>query len=134
MALSGSRAARAHARSTQPVRTSEALSDAARTVIEDRSQQLHVSAASAWEIATKRRQGKLPQADALVVGYERNLERLTVHELSVTSSHAILAGQLEWSHRDPFDRMMAAQAMLERFTLVTNDSVFTTLPAVRTLW
>lgn len=112
----------------------EALSSEARAVIQDRSQQLYVSAASAWEIATKRRLGKLPQADALVAGYERNLERLTAYELPVTSSHALLAGQLDWSHRDPFDRMVAAQAMLEGFTLVTKDAAFTTLPGVRTLW
>ncbi len=112
----------------------DALSDGARTIIEDRSQRLFVSSAAAWEIATKWRLGKLPHADAVVAGYERHLRRLAVDELVVSSAHALLAGSLDWAHRDPFDRMLAAQAMLEGLTLVTKDPAFGTLPSVPTLW
>jgi len=55
-------------------------------------------------------------------------------ELSVSPSHALLAGRLAWDHRDPFDRMLAAQSMLEGVALVTSDSVFASLPGVHVLW
>ncbi len=82
---------------------------------------LVVSAASAWEIATKHRLVRLPQAEVLVRGYVRHLNRLAVGELAITSEHALLAGSLEWPNRDPFDRMIAAQCMIESLPLVTAD-------------
>lgn len=106
----------------------------ARPAIATSSSRLIVSAASAWEIATKARIGKLPHADALVGGYGRHLDRLGVVRLPITDEHALLAGQLGWQHRDPFDRMLAAQAMLESLTLVTNDAAFIDLPGLATLW
>ncbi len=105
-----------------------------RRTIADRSNPLVVSAASAWQIATKQRAGKLPQADALVGAYSRHLDRLGVERLPVTEEHALLAGSLQWEHRDPFDRMIAAQAMLESMPIVTGDAVFAELPGVATVW
>lgn len=106
----------------------------ARRTIADRSNPLVVSAVSAWEIATKQRAGKLPQADVLVGAYSRHLDRLGVERLPVTEEHALLAGSLQWEHRDPFDRMLAAQAMLESMPIVTGDAAFAELPGVATVW
>lgn len=105
-----------------------------RALISDRSTRLVVSAVSAWEIATKHRIGRLPQADAIIAGYARHLDRLGVDRLGVGEEHGLLGGQLDWDHRDPFDRMLAAQAMIESLTLITDDPAFTTLSGVRTLW
>lgn len=110
------------------------LGPTARALIEDPESGLLVSAASAWEISTKRRLGKLPQSDALVAGFGRHLTRLGVRTLEVTTEHGLLAGSLEWSHRDPFDRMLAAQCMFEALPLITKDSAFDDLAGVRTLW
>jgi len=110
------------------------LSKAMRRTLADRSQLLFVSAASAWEITTKQRLGKLPQAEVLVRGYEQHLDRLGVENISITAAHSLLAGSMEWPHRDPFDRMIAAQCMIESLSLVTADEAFATLAGVRVLW
>lgn len=115
---------------TEPAR----LGDEARKVISDRSSALVVSAASAWEIALKHRLGKLPQADVLLGSYDRHLERLGTQTLPITDRHALLAGGLDWTHRDPFDRILAAQAMTEGLILITRDEAFTTIRGVSTLW
>lgn len=60
-------------------------------------------------------------ARRLVVGFDRHLARLGARSLDVTTNHALLAGSLEWSHRDPFDRMLAAQSMFESIALITKD-------------
>ena len=110
------------------------LGGTAREVVENRSSRLIISAVSAWEIATKHRLGKLPQADVLLAGYSKHLDRLGVIRLPVAEDHALLAGRLEWDHRDPFDRMLAAQAMIESLVLITGDPVFADCPGVSTLW
>lgn len=110
------------------------LGHTAREVIEDRSHQLIVSAVSAWELSTKHRLGKLPQSDVLLGAYSHHLDRLGVTRLPVTEEHALLAGRLEWQHRDPFDRMLAAQSMIESLIVVTGDPVFADCRGVRTLW
>lgn len=112
----------------------ERLGTGARAVIDNRASRLVVSAASAWEISTKHRLGKLPHADALLGAYTKHLDRLGVLRLPVTEDHALLAGRLEWSHRDPFDRMLAAQAITESLVLVTGDPIFGDYPGVPTLW
>ena len=115
---------------TEPAR----LGRAAREVIENRSSRLVVSAVSAWEIAGKNRLGKPPQADVLPGAYAKHLDRLGVIRLSVAEDHALLAGRLEWDHRDPFDRMLAAQAMIESMVIITGDPAFAGCPGVPTLW
>ena len=115
---------------TEPTR----LGHRAREVIESPASRLVVSAASAWEIATKHRLGKLPQADALLGAYSKHLDRLGANRLPVAEDHALLAGRLEWNHRDPFDRMLAAQAMIESLVLVTGDPTFSGCRGVPTLW
>jgi PIN domain nuclease of toxin-antitoxin system len=102
--------------------------------IRDATTDLVVSAASAWEIATKYRLGKLDTAAAVVHGYADHLARLRAHELPITAQHALSAGLLTWQHRDPFDRVIAAQSMVVSLPLVTADAAFSTLPGVRILW
>lgn len=109
------------------------LSRAARAAIGDETNEVHVSAASAWEISTKQRLGKL----STMPGAVRQFAELTTangfSHLPVTYLHGFRAGAYDCEHRDPFDRMLAAQSELERLTLVTRDPAFVQLGA-RTLW
>ncbi|HJX44844.1 MAG TPA: type II toxin-antitoxin system VapC family toxin [Geodermatophilus sp.] len=95
---------------------------------------VYVSAASAWEIATKHRLGKLDGAAAVVSGYREHLARLRAEELPITGHHALTAGSLRWDHRDPFDRVIVAQAVLESLPVVTGDAALAGFPAIRTVW
>lgn len=112
----------------------ERLSSAAREVLVDTGNRLVVSAGSAWELATKHRIGKLPGAGAMLATFDHALDRLGADRLPITHQHAMLAGGMDWQHRDPFDRLLAAQAMVESLTLVTKDDAFETLAGLRTLW
>ena len=103
-------------------------------LIRDVGTDLFVSSASAWEIGTKYRLGKLNEAQAVIHGYSDHLSRLRAQELPITSHHALTAGMLNWDHRDPFDRMIAAQCMVESIPLVTNDSALVGFPGLRTVW
>lgn len=96
--------------------------------------ELLVSAASAWEIATKFRLGKLDAAPAVVLGYADHLLRLRAAEIPISSHHALTAGSLTWEHRDPFDRLIAAQAMIESIPVVTADRALTAFPGIRVVW
>lgn len=111
----------------------ERLSSVAGDIISDPSTTLVVSSASAWEIATKYRLGRLDGADPVVHGYEAHLERLGAEELPIRSEHALLAGSLDGEHRDPFDRVLAAQALIETIPIVTGDDAISDLGAP-TLW
>ncbi|AKU15537.1 type II toxin-antitoxin system VapC family toxin [Luteipulveratus mongoliensis] len=103
-----------------------------RETLSDPTVALHVSAASALEVATKTRTGKL-QAVGLVESWDRRLSDIGVTELTVTSEHALMAGSMTWEHRDPFDRLLVAQAVIEGLVLVTVDRAMTGLPAPRVL-
>jgi PIN domain nuclease of toxin-antitoxin system len=102
--------------------------------VRDSRTELVVSAASAWEIATKHRLGKLAGASALLLSYPGHLQRLRAGELPITGVHALNAGALPWEHRDPFDRMIVAQAMAEAIPVVTADEALVAFPGVRTVW
>ena len=115
---------------TEPARLSAKI----RELAVQRRVELFVSAASAWEIATKQRWGRLPQAEVLVHAYRQHLARLEVESIPVTDEHSILAGSMEWDHRDPFDRMIAAQCMTASLPLATADEAFQTLVGVQVLW
>lgn len=80
------------------------------------------SAASAWEIATKCRLGKLPGSRAVVADYAGAMHGLQATPLPVTAEHALKAGSWDVEHRDPFDRMLAAQAIFEDLPLATTDA------------
>lgn len=107
---------------------------AVRARLVDPREHLVVSAASAFEIATKHRLGRLPEATALVHGFEQQADRLGADLLPIGVNHATTAGSLDWAHRDPFDRVLAAQAMSEGFELVSAATVFQSLPGLAVLW
>ena len=83
-----------------------------------------VSSASAWEIATKHRLGRLASAAPLVRDFSSWIEKAAFTELPMTATHATQAGSWETPHRDPFDRMLAAQSVIEGLRLVSRDPVF----------
>ncbi|MGH6901610.1 MAG: type II toxin-antitoxin system VapC family toxin [Geminicoccaceae bacterium] len=89
------------------------LPERVRALIGDSQGQVLVSAASAWEIATKHRLGKLPGAAAIVADIEGSVRHQGFEPMSVTMRHGQRAGSLPGHHRDPFDRMLIAQAILE---------------------
>lgn len=99
----------------------EKLSAPVLELLENPKTSLLVSAASAWEIASKFRIGKLPHAKALVQHYGQTLARLSAQSLPITDAHALQAGSWSVAHPDPFDRMLAAQAHLEGIPLVSAD-------------
>lgn len=113
--------------------TPKRLSRAARALLVDPQTRVLVSSVTAWEIATKHRLGKLPEASAVVTDYRSHLDRFLAEELPITTSHALRAGAFPQAHRDPFDRMLAAQGLLEDLPLLTDDPVFAQFP-IRTLW
>jgi PIN domain nuclease of toxin-antitoxin system len=106
-------------------RAVKAISDEANTVM--------VSAASAWEIATKFRLGKLPGAQTAIDQFDTLLVADGFEHLPITARHALRAGGFDVTHRDPFDRMLAAQALAEGATLVTDDSAMKLFRA-KCLW
>ena len=110
------------------------LSILARSILRDASNGVLVSSASAWEIATKRRIGRLRNAEPIVAGYAAHLRMLRAEDLPITAEHALLAGSFQGAHRDPFDRMLAAQAMVEGVPLLTNDRAFESFPELKTIW
>ena len=90
----------------------------------DPDTQLLVSSVSAWEIAIKHALGKLEGAENVIAEFSGHLERLQADVLVITPEHALRAGALPEHHRDPFDRMLIAQAQLEHVPIVTSDALF----------
>jgi PIN domain nuclease of toxin-antitoxin system len=101
-----------------------ALIGSVATLIDDPANEVLISAASAWEICTKVRIGKLPEGRGLSDDFSGYLARNNFTPLAVTIEHGRLAGRLPGAHKDPFDRMLAAQALIEGIPLVTNDAAF----------
>lgn len=104
-----------------------------RRLIGQSDEDVFVSAASAWEIATKARIGKLKTSDALLEDFVEAIEMLGFLPLPITLRHGYDAGRLPGTHRDPFDRMLAAQARAEGLTLISADPAFASL-GVLALW
>lgn len=98
------------------------LSQRARAAITERSNTVVISSASAWEISTKWRLGRLREAEDAVHRLPELLRQCGFETLPISVDHALAAGALAIAHRDPFDRMLIAQATLERLTLVTTDT------------
>ena len=92
-----------------------------------------VSAASAWELAIKFRLGRLPDAADLVLNFSSEVENERFELLPVSAEHGIRAGLLPGPHKDPFDRMLIAQAQAENIPIITNERVFEAY-GVRRLW
>lgn len=108
------------------------LTMAARGAIRD-ADQIFVSAITAMELSTKFRIGKLPEAYLLVAEFEERCADEGFELLPLLPAHALLAGSIQAEPRDPFDRMIAAQAIIEKLDLVSNDAAFDALGA-RRLW
>ena len=109
---------------------SSRLSERTRALILRTDQAVYVSAASFWEIAIKRRDGKLiydgaPRTAAADAGFA---------ELDMNAADAETAGGLDWSHRDPFDRMLLAQCLNRSLTLVTADARLRARDEIAVLW
>ena len=106
------------------VAAEDRLNSMAQQVLTASSSELYLSAAGAWEIAIKFALGSLPlpKAPAEYIPYAQRL--WGIQTLNITSEHAFRAGDLPLHHRDPFDRMIIAQARSERMTLLTADRVF----------
>ncbi|MDR1151178.1 MAG: type II toxin-antitoxin system VapC family toxin [Bifidobacteriaceae bacterium] len=115
---------------TQP----ELLGRSAELPILDPANDVLVSAVVPWELSIKHRAGKLAAAAPVLADFPAVIAALAATSLPVDHRHAILAGNLEWDHTDPFDRILAAQAALEGAVLNSRDPVFDTLPGIRRLW
>jgi PIN domain nuclease of toxin-antitoxin system len=100
------------------------LPSAARAAIAAAGNSVFVSAATGWEIATKYRLGKWPGVARLLDGFETHLRRSRFAALPITVEHARRAGLLDTPHRDPFDRMLTAQALHEEMAIVSGDAFF----------
>lgn len=100
----------------------ENLSSRARSLILNPAIDVLVSAASAWEIAIKHEAGKL-EAAWLVAHFHSAMEEHRFVELPISAAHALRAGILKAPHKDPFDRVLVAQAQIENVPLVSNDNV-----------
>ena len=109
------------------------LSRRARNVIANDDHTVLVSAASAWEISTKVRLGKLPGATEVAAELPAILRHQNFEPLPITVVHALRARNLPGPHRDPFDRMLIAQAQDEDLALVSNERVFDAY-GVRRVW
>ncbi|MCA3757428.1 MAG: type II toxin-antitoxin system VapC family toxin [Phenylobacterium sp.] len=111
----------------------EKLSLRARDAIADEANAVAVSAASAMEVATKHRIGKLPDGALLAQDFEAIVADQGFSELSISVRHARLAGEMGIAHKDPFDRLLIAQALAEDMVLVSNETRFDD-SAVKRLW
>jgi PIN domain nuclease of toxin-antitoxin system len=105
------------------------LSQAARAALEEDENDVFVSVASAWEIAIKVGVGKWPEARDLLFDFEHHMGDAGFAMLPITVAHVRTAGLMGGIHRDPFDRVLAAQAMIDGLTLVTIDTNLASLGA-----
>lgn len=99
----------------------EKISAPVREILSEPSTDVVVSAASAWEIAIKTRMGRL-DGEPLLSAWSDIVADMTATDLPIDASDAILAGRLPWEHKDPFDRMIVAQAARRNLTIATSDS------------
>lgn len=114
--------------------TPELVPEALRHDLASPDNELLVSAVSAMEVATKVRLGKLEAARHLVPTWSARVQDLRAQELPISTEHALLAGSLEWPHRDPFDRLLVAQGLVENVTLVTSDKAIGAVTGLRLRW
>lgn len=109
------------------------LSPKAKELIQNESNEILVSAASAWEIATKYRLGKLDIGREAVERFDELVRLDGFSHLPVSYLHALKAGAFPSDHRDPFDRMLAAQSRLEGLPLITRDAAFSEMK-ISVIW
>lgn len=109
------------------------LSTAVRELLIDPSTPVLVSAASVWELSLKHHQGRLPELSGAITDLPGLLQADGFEALPISLAHGLRAGGYSQPHRDPFDRMLAAQAELDRLVLLTADPQLSTFPC-QTLW
>jgi PIN domain nuclease of toxin-antitoxin system len=109
------------------------LTQGVQALLMDPTSEILVSAASVWELSLKHQLGKLPELAAVVGELPRYLQADGFQPLSISVAHGLRAGAYSQAHRDPFDRMLAAQAELEGLVLITADPQLATFPC-QTLW
>jgi PIN domain nuclease of toxin-antitoxin system len=114
--------------------TPEKLTKKTLALLRDTSVRVYVSSMTAWEIAIKYNAGKLPEAEGVYENYRQRLAEYTFIELPFYTHHALLAGSLESTYKDPFDRALAAQSIANKLTLVSQDAVFKTFKDMAILW
>jgi len=112
---------------------SPALPNPVRRLMIDKKNTIVVSAASAWEMATKVRLGRLPAAADITRNFQEYIVQSGFESLPVSADHGIRAGMLPGPQRDPFDRMLIAQAQAEGLTIVSNEVSFDGY-GVRRIW
>ena len=111
----------------------DSLSRRARAAVDDAANSVAVSAASAMEVSTKFRLGKLPDASVLARDFEAIVDAQGFAALPISVRHARVAGEMNIAHKDPFDRLLIAQAQIEDMVLVSNEALFDGF-SVRRLW
>jgi PIN domain nuclease of toxin-antitoxin system len=99
----------------------EKLSPKAKALLLDKANTLHISIASAWEVAIKTSIGKLPEFEGGVKAFVAEMKANPVVRLPVRLRHVALVETLQFHHRDPFDRLLVATAMVENMTILTAD-------------
>jgi len=109
------------------------LSRTARTLIEDAANQPFLSVASLWEMAIKLSLGKLSLGEPFEVLIPRQMELNGINLLGIEIEHTAVVARLPFHHRDPFDRLLVAQAVVERMPIVSADAAFDAYEVER-LW
>ena len=102
----------------------ERFSDSARRMVQDPDNVLMLSPVSAWEIASKVALGRLTLPAPPVEYVPSRMKSSGVDALPLQHSHALQVATLPWHHRDPFDRLLIAQAQVERLSILTADRAF----------
>lgn len=103
------------------ITASQLLSQTARDIISDGNSELYWSTASSWEVAIKYKIGRLPLPEVPELFIPTELAKNRIDSLPIVNDHSFRAGQLPAHHRDPFDRMIIAQAQIENMEIITSD-------------
>ena len=109
------------------------LSKKSKKIIEDSKNEVYISPVSSWEISIKYHLGKLNEDENLFKKYKKYVIDSNFMEITINSNHSLKAGSLPKIHKDPFDRMLIAQAQIENMTIITADSSIKKYD-VKTLW
>jgi PIN domain nuclease of toxin-antitoxin system len=116
------------------VMTPDKLGEISRKIIEENSSKLFLSAVSFYEIQNKYRLGKLPGFGDFMMNILDITSEFGCRDLPIHRDAALLAAKFEWDNRDPFDRILAAQAKTQDLLLITNDKKLQMLSLIETVW
>ena len=114
-------------------RASPQLSAEALRLIQDPENDLFLSIASPWEVGIKISTGKLVLGESVDAFFDEQIRLLSLHLLPVSLAHVARISTLPFHHRDPFDRMLVAQSLIENMAIVSADAVLDTYSVIR-LW